>query len=61
MSLKAPTGRLTEDGVRDIHRRRASGETYQAIANAVGVSIGTVYNVCTGKTWGWLLPGKVAT
>lgn len=54
MSTKTPAGRLREEGVREIRERRAKGETYQSIATAMGVSIGTVYNVCTGKTWGWL-------
>lgn len=54
MGNKAPSGRLREEGVREIRERRKKGETYQTIANALGVSIGTVYNVCTKKTWGWL-------
>lgn len=53
-SLKSPAGRLTEDGVREIRRLRTEGQTYQQIANRLNVSIGTVYNVCTKKTWGWL-------
>lgn len=51
---KTPAGRLTEAGVREIRRRRSNGDTYQAIANALGVTLGTVFNVCTGRTWGWL-------
>lgn len=54
MSYKAPSGKLREDGVREVRRRRENKETYQQIANSMGVSIGTVYNVCKGKTWGWL-------
>ena len=54
MNIKTPNGRLREDGVREIRQRRAKGETYQKIATALGVSLGTVYNVCSGKTWGWL-------
>lgn len=49
-----PAGRLTEAGVREIRRRREAKETLQAIATAMGVSIGTVYNVCARKTWAWL-------
>jgi AcrR family transcriptional regulator len=54
---KKPSGRLREAGVREIRERRKKGgpeATYHAIANAMGVSIGTVYNIVTGKTWGWL-------
>lgn len=51
---KTPAGRLTEEGVREIRRRREKGDTYQAIANGLGVTLGTVYNVCTSRTWGWL-------
>lgn len=48
------SGRLTEDGVREVRARRANGETYQAIATAMGVSVGTVYNIVKKKTWGAL-------
>ncbi len=51
---KKLSGRLTEDGVREVRTRRAKGETYQSIANAMGVSVGTVYNIMKGKTWGQL-------
>lgn len=54
MSLKAPNGRLREDTVREIRNLRAAGQTYQAIAEKCGISIGTVYNICKGNTWGWL-------
>ena len=43
-------GRLTEAGVSEIHRLRAAGHTYPAIAKLVGISNGTVYQVCKGKT-----------
>ena len=51
---KTPAGRLREEAVREIRERRAKGDTYQKIANDYGVSLGTIYNVCKGKTWGWL-------
>lgn len=54
MQRKAPNGRLREDTVREIRTLRANGKTYQAIAEIAQVSIGTVYNICTGKTWEWL-------
>lgn len=61
MSHKTPAGRLTEAGVRAMRKMRdekkddgAARHTYQAIANSFGVTLGTVFNVCTGRTWGWL-------
>lgn len=54
MQRKAPNGRLREDTVREIRSLRKAGKTYQAIASVCEVSIGTVYNICTGKTWDWL-------
>ncbi len=54
MTEKKVSGRLTEDGVREVRTRRANGETYQVIAAAMGVSVGTVYNILKGKTWGKL-------
>jgi transposase len=53
-TLKTPNGRLREDGARAVLAARAEGKTYQAIAEQVGVSIGTVYNICKGRTWAWL-------
>ncbi len=61
MNYKTPAGRLREAGVLEIRRlrdeKRADGKpvhSYQAIATNMGVSIGTVYNVCSGKTHDWL-------
>lgn len=54
MSHKTPSGRLRESGVREIRERRAKGEKLQSIATAMGVSLGTVWNVVNGKTWAWL-------
>jgi transcriptional regulator with XRE-family HTH domain len=53
---KTPSGRLSEAGVREVRTRRAAGQTYQDIANAMGISQGTVYNIVKGKTWKWLQP-----
>lgn len=53
-NLKTPKGRLREDGARAILERRKAGATYQAIAEEFAVSIGTVYNLCKGRTWAWL-------
>lgn len=55
--FKTPAGRLKEAGAREILRRKAlfgAENTYQRIAHDLGVSIGTVFNVVKGKTWGWL-------
>lgn len=54
MGYKAPNGRLREEGVHEIRRRRDAGETLQAIATSLGLSIGTVFNVVKKKTWNWL-------
>ncbi len=55
---KAPSGKLRESTVHQIRAMRGDPKkpsmTYQKIAEEVGVSIGTIYNVVTGKTWGWL-------
>jgi DNA invertase Pin-like site-specific DNA recombinase len=51
---KKVSGRLTEDGVREVRERRAKGETYQSIASAMGVSVGTIYNIVKRKTWSQL-------
>jgi hypothetical protein len=48
---KSASGRLTEEGVREVRKRRASGETYRQIASAMCVSEGTIYNIVKGKTW----------
>lgn len=53
-NMKTPVGRLTQEGVREVRARRERGETYQQIANAVGLTVGSVYNIVKGKTWRWL-------
>lgn len=60
MDLKTTVGRLREACVTKIHELRAAFDsegqplkpamTYQQIATRLGVSSGTVYNVCTGRT-----------
>lgn len=54
--LKTPAGRLREAGARRILAMRAQDPkpTYQQIAYELEVSIGTVFNVCKGRTWSWL-------
>lgn len=54
--LKTPSGRLREAGAREILRLRRLDKplTYHAIANLLGVSVGTVFNVAKGRTWAWL-------
>jgi len=57
MGYKAPNGRLRESGViRVLELRSAGGDlrgawTYERIAREVGVSLGTVYRICKGRTW----------
>jgi DNA invertase Pin-like site-specific DNA recombinase len=51
---KAPNGRLREAGAVRIHELVESGRTYQEVAILLGISIGTVYNVNTGRTWAFV-------
>lgn len=43
--------KLTDDQVREIRQRRASGETILAVAVAFGSGSGTVSNIAKGRTW----------
>jgi secreted PhoX family phosphatase len=55
--LVKPNGRLTDDGARYVHKRRAEKATLATIALELGVSVGTVYNCANGRTHGWLAAG----
>jgi hypothetical protein len=46
-----PQAKLTEEGVRDIRRRVARGETGGSVARLYGVSIGTVSMIVHRKRW----------
>lgn len=58
--LKFPTGQLTEFCISEVHRLRGAYDdegrkvkpalSYQAIAEKLGISLGTVYNIATGRT-----------
>ncbi len=48
---KHPSNRLTEDGVRIIRRRRATGETLASIAADFGVTLQAICDVARRKTW----------
>ena len=50
MNLKRSNGRLREAGVRKILEDKKAGCTYQEIAERMGVSIGTVFNVVKKRT-----------
>lgn len=44
--------KLTEEQAREIFTaRKATGETYQSLADRFGVGHTTVANLCTGKRW----------
>ena len=43
--------RLTTESVKTIRAMRADGETLHSIASAIGVTIATIHNVVTGRTW----------
>jgi hypothetical protein len=42
---------LTEEEVKEIRRRRAQGETLQAIATRLGRSVTTIQAIATRRTW----------
>mgnify|MGYP000054622316 CR=1 FL=1 len=48
---KVGGAKLTEQAVREIRARRRNGETLQAIGAAFGVSLQSIHNICTGRTW----------
>lgn len=58
--MKSSTGRLREACVAEVHRLRGAYDaegrarapmmTYQAIAETLNISLGTVYNIATGRT-----------
>lgn len=60
MSYKFASGRLSEKCVAEVHRLRGAYDaegrktkpamSYQAIAEVLGISLGTVYNIATGRT-----------
>jgi len=52
--FKTKAGRLKEAGARKILELQKAKRTYQSIAQEMGVSIGTVFNVVKARTWGWL-------
>lgn len=65
MATKTPAGRLTEEGVRAIRAMRAETNeagkpkhTYAVIAERFGLTVGTVFQVCTLRTWKWLDAAK---
>lgn len=48
---RRPQSKLTEQQVREILSRRASGETYKSIAADYPVSVGAIGHICRGSTW----------
>jgi hypothetical protein len=54
MPYKTPQGRLRETGARRVLELRAEHWTYEKIARELGVSLGTVFRICTGRTWQFL-------
>lgn len=53
-SLPSST-KLNPAAVLEIRRRRASGESGTRLAAEYGVSDPAIYNICTGKTWRWVV------
>ena len=48
---KNGNSRLTELAVKDIKKQYAGGKTLREVANAIGVSKSTVWNVVSNKNW----------
>ena len=58
--MKTSAGRLRDAGAARVHEMRGAysedGQkqnprmTYQEIATALGLSVGTIYSICVGKT-----------
>lgn len=51
---KNPQSKLTENDVRNIRERLASGETKEQIAKSYNVNPPAIYQIERGKNWGWL-------
>lgn len=51
---KSSKNRLREAGAHRVHELCESGMTYQQVAAELGVSMGTVYNIKNGITWGFV-------
>ena len=48
---RAPSAKVTEEQVREIRRRRATGEPMTKLGQRFGLHRETVRNICAGKTW----------
>lgn len=48
--------KVTPDGVREIRRRRSTGESYVSLMQAFGIDRLALYRICTGRTWD-VVPG----
>lgn len=53
--LKTPHGHLTEAGAKKVRELREQGLSYAKIAEQIGISQVSVYNICKGNTWTWLV------
>lgn len=47
-----PSAKLSEAAVISIRRLRQQGHTYRSIAERHGISVSSVRNIATGRTWG---------
>jgi HNH endonuclease len=52
--VKHPGHKLTEAQVLAIRKLRASGQTLRQVGNQYGVSLQTVHDIATGKSWSHL-------
>lgn len=49
--VQFPQAKFTENDVREVRARRATGATFRALAEEYGVSYATVWNVINRQTW----------
>lgn len=57
---RSVTAKLTEKQAREAHVMKAGGYRAADIAGHFRVSIWTIHDLLSGRTWGWLHPTKVA-
>jgi hypothetical protein len=49
--------KLKDEDVREVRRLRSQGYTLRRIAARLGVAEATIWDICSGRTWGWLHGG----
>lgn len=52
VGTKNPSAKYTEEQIREIRNRYASGETQTSIAKSMGIKQGHISDICLRKIWG---------